>query len=97
MIKGGSWLLRHYHQSSVLFKLSLFDRFISTMLGSSSVLSLLALASTALSAPSSSIEKRAPTVYLAGDSTMATAKGAAGTLQGKHPLTVSSMHTFNIY
>lgn len=52
------------------------------MLGSSAVASLLALASIAFAAPSGSIEKRAPTVYLAGDSTMATAKGAAGTLQG---------------
>lgn len=52
------------------------------MLGPSSVVSLLALASTAFSAPSGSIEKRAPTVYLAGDSTMAKASGGAGTLQG---------------
>jgi rhamnogalacturonan acetylesterase len=53
------------------------------MLGPSHVLSLFALASTAFSAPSGSIEKRAPTVYLAGDSTMAKANGAAGTLQGE--------------
>lgn len=53
------------------------------MLGPSSVLSLLALASTAISAPSGGIEKRAPTVYLAGDSTMAKANGGAGTLQGR--------------
>jgi len=52
------------------------------MLGSASVVSLLALASTAFAAPSGVIEKRAPTVYLAGDSTMAAAKGGAGTLQG---------------
>lgn len=52
------------------------------MLGSSAVVSLLTLASSAFAAPSGGIEKRAPTVYLAGDSTMATAKGAAGTLQG---------------
>jgi rhamnogalacturonan acetylesterase len=53
------------------------------MLGYSSVISLLALASTAFAAPNGVIEKRAPTVYLAGDSTMATAKGGAGTLQGE--------------
>ena len=53
------------------------------MLGSASVVSLLALASTAFAAPSGVIEKRAPTVYLAGDSTMAAAKGGAGTLLGE--------------
>jgi hypothetical protein len=41
----------------------------------SSLLSVVALAATALGAPSSSIEKRAQTVYLAGDSTMARANG----------------------
>jgi rhamnogalacturonan acetylesterase len=44
------------------------------MLGSSSIVSLLALASSAFAAPNGVIEKRAPTVYLAGDSTMAAAK-----------------------
>lgn len=53
------------------------------MLTSSSVVAVLALASAAFAAPSGSIEKRAPTVYLAGDSTMQTAKGGPGTLQGK--------------
>jgi hypothetical protein len=89
VIKGQSWLLRLHRQSSALSKSIFLDQIINTMLGSSSVLSLLALASTALSAPSGSIEKRAPTVYLAGDSTMATAKGAAGTLQGKHCITAA--------
>ncbi|KAF1841921.1 carbohydrate esterase family 12 protein [Cucurbitaria berberidis CBS 394.84] len=45
------------------------------MLSPSSVLSLLALAATALSAPSGHVEKRAPTLYLAGDSTMARGNG----------------------
>lgn len=49
---------------------------------------MLALVSTAFSAPSDRIEKRAPTVYLAGDSTMAKANGGAGTLQGELLLTV---------
>jgi rhamnogalacturonan acetylesterase len=53
------------------------------MLGSLSIVSLLALASSAFAAPNGVIEKRAPTVYLAGDSTMAAAKGGAGTLQGE--------------
>ena len=53
------------------------------MLGLSYIVSLLALASAAFAAPSGVIEKRAPTVYLAGDSTMAAAKGGAGTLQGE--------------
>lgn len=72
MIKGERWLLESPSHT--------FD--IITMLGSSSVVSLIALASTAFAAPSG-VEKRAPTVYLAGDSTMATARGGAGTLQGK--------------
>jgi rhamnogalacturonan acetylesterase len=42
----------------------------------SQVVSVLALAATALAAPSSDISKRAQTVYLAGDSTMAKANGA---------------------
>ncbi|KAF2033698.1 SGNH hydrolase [Setomelanomma holmii] len=42
----------------------------------SQVVTLLALAGTALSAPSGNVEKRAQTVYLAGDSTMA--KGSSG-------------------
>jgi hypothetical protein len=41
----------------------------------SSLLSVVALAATALGAPSSHVEKRAQTVYLAGDSTMARASG----------------------
>ena len=91
MIKGESWLFRLHRQSSALSNSIFISQIINTMLGSSSVLSLLALASTALSAPSGSIEKRAPTVYLAGDSTMATAKGAAGTLQGKLCITAVSI------
>lgn len=72
MIKGERWLLDYAsHHLKII-----------TMLGSSSIVSLIALASTAFAAPSGSIEKRAPTVYLAGDSTMATARGGAGTLQG---------------
>lgn len=62
---------------------SSIDKTCVTMLYSSSIVSLLALATSARAAPSGSIEKRAPTVYLAGDSTMATAKGGAGTLQGR--------------
>ncbi|KAF1830710.1 SGNH hydrolase [Decorospora gaudefroyi] len=42
---------------------------------SSSLFSVLALAATALSAPNSHVQKRAQTVYLAGDSTMARAGG----------------------
>ena len=60
------------------------------MFGSTSIVSLLALASMVSAAPSGSIEKRAPIVYLAGDSTMATAKGTAGTLQGRSPTTTRS-------
>ncbi|CAO2647875.1 Nn.00g087970.m01.CDS01 [Neocucurbitaria sp. VM-36] len=45
------------------------------MLSPSSVVSFLALAATAFSAPSGHVEKRAPTLYLAGDSTMAKANG----------------------
>lgn len=41
----------------------------------SQVVSLLALAAAALAAPSGDLTKRAPTVYLAGDSTMAKANG----------------------
>ncbi|CAN9092192.1 unnamed protein product [Alternaria alternata] len=41
----------------------------------SSLLSVVALAATALGVPSSHVEKRAQTVYLAGDSTMARASG----------------------
>jgi rhamnogalacturonan acetylesterase len=41
-----------------------------------SLLSVLACTATALSLPSSHVEKRAQTVYLAGDSTMARANGA---------------------
>lgn len=40
------------------------------------VTAVLALATTALAAPSGDITKRAQTVYLAGDSTMAKASGA---------------------
>lgn len=72
MIKGEGWLLDYAsHHLNII-----------AMLGSSSIVSLLALASTAFAAPSGSIEKRAPTIYLAGDSTMATARGGPGTLQG---------------
>jgi hypothetical protein len=42
---------------------------------SSSLLSVVALAATVLGAPSGHVEKRAQTVYLAGDSTMARASG----------------------
>lgn len=41
----------------------------------SQVVSVLALAASALAAPSADISKRAQTVYLAGDSTMARASG----------------------
>jgi rhamnogalacturonan acetylesterase len=41
----------------------------------SQVLSLLVLAATAFAAPSGDVSKRAQTVYLAGDSTMAKANG----------------------
>ena len=43
---------------------------------SSSLLSVAALAATVLAAPSGHVDKRAQTVYLAGDSTMARASGA---------------------
>ncbi|KAI4921773.1 hypothetical protein J4E90_000200 [Alternaria incomplexa] len=43
---------------------------------SSSLFSVAALAATVLAAPSGHVEKRAQTVYLAGDSTMARASGA---------------------
>jgi rhamnogalacturonan acetylesterase len=46
------------------------------MLSVSNVVSLLALAAMAFAAPSGELQKRAPTVYLAGDSTMARANGA---------------------
>jgi rhamnogalacturonan acetylesterase len=47
----------------------------------SQVASVLALAATAIAAPSGDLSKRAQTVYLAGDSTMAKANGAiTGTL-----------------
>jgi rhamnogalacturonan acetylesterase len=47
----------------------------------SQVVSVFALAATALAAPSADISKRAQTVYLAGDSTMAKGSGAiTGTL-----------------
>ena len=46
------------------------------MLSSFPVLSLLAFASTAFAAPSKNVEKRAPMVYLAGDSTMAVDGGS---------------------
>jgi rhamnogalacturonan acetylesterase len=42
----------------------------------SQVVSVLALATTAFAAPSGDVQKRAQTVYLAGDSTMARASGA---------------------
>jgi rhamnogalacturonan acetylesterase len=42
----------------------------------SQVVSVLAFAATALGAPSGEVSKRAQTVYLAGDSTMAKASGA---------------------
>jgi rhamnogalacturonan acetylesterase len=41
----------------------------------SQAIALLALATTAVSAPSGELTKRAQTVYLAGDSTMARASG----------------------
>ena len=50
------------------------------MLTSINLLSLLALASTALAAPHANVEPRAPKVFLAGDSTMAVDGGSiAGT------------------
>jgi rhamnogalacturonan acetylesterase len=42
----------------------------------SQVVSVLALATSAFAAPSADVQKRAQTVYLAGDSTMAKASGA---------------------
>jgi hypothetical protein len=83
LIKGDGWLLELLSKFSKHSSSTQLYRTVYTMLCSSSVVSLLALASIASAAPSGSIEKRAPTVYLAGDSTMATAKGAAGTLQGR--------------
>jgi hypothetical protein len=46
-----------------------------SIMHSPSLISVVALAATVLGAPSSNVEKRAQTVYLAGDSTMARASG----------------------
>jgi rhamnogalacturonan acetylesterase len=55
------------------------------------VVSLLALAGTAFGAPSGDVSKRAQTVYLAGDSTMAKANGA---ITGMSPSTTNHTSIF---